>query len=89
MLNEEYFGLIDRVFNIIYFSKYIVNFSYGFYNEKRKAKGFDKAIKTYINNKYRHSISTIGLTKWGTPLLIIFFLASIGLLIIACWFIVT
>lgn len=75
LLNEEN-GLIDRIFDIIHFSKYINNFSYSFRNNKSYSLKFDKAIKSYINNNYKHTLSSFGCTKWAFPveILVVVFL---------------
>ena len=87
LLNEET-GLIDRIFDIIHFSKYINHFSYSFRNNKNYSLKFDKAIKSYINNNYKHTFSSFGCTKWamvveiGVVLLLFSLLFLIGYLII-------
>lgn len=88
LLNEEN-GVIDRIFNIIYFSKYVNNFSYSFRNNKKDSQKFDNAIKSYINNNYKHTFSSIGCTKWAIPIQILFLLSLIMLLIIIGWLIIS
>lgn len=87
LFNNE-FKIKDTIFKIIYFSKYIGSFSYDFRNGKQDSSVFDKAIKSYINNGYKHTFGSIGCTKWGFPLLVSFFLLGILLLIFISWLII-
>lgn len=88
LLNEEY-GVIDRIFDVIHFSKYINSFSYSFRNNKKDSKKFDIAIKSYINNNYKHTFSSIGCTKWALSIQILFFLSLIIMLIMVGMLIVS
>ncbi len=87
LLNEEN-GLIDRIFDIIHFSKYVNNFSYSFRNNKSYSLKFEKAIKSYINNNYKHTLSSFGCTKWAIPVEILVVLFLFLLLFLIAYLIV-
>lgn len=71
LMDNETFGMMDRLFNIIYFSKYIYNFSYNFTETSDRIKVFDKALKSFINNNYKHTFNSFRYTKWALPVQII------------------
>ncbi len=83
LTDNETFGMMDRLFNIIYFSKYIHNFSYNFTETSDRIKVFDKALKSFINNNYKHTFNSFGFTKWAIPVQIIVIISLfVGLFLI-------
>lgn len=70
LINAKTNGLLDRIFGIICFSRYINNFSYVFTKAIKGSMALDKAIKSYIHNNYKHTFYSFGYTKWAIPVLI-------------------
>ena len=85
------FTLLDKIFEIVYFSQYISEFSYKFskQHEEELQKTFGKAIESYKANNYKHTFRSFGYTMWAIPTLIFtiilsfFILFFVGYLILA------
>lgn len=60
----SYLTIVDKIFEIVYFSRYVSNFSYRFSQDKEKfQKTLGSAIESFISNNYRHTPKSIGETS--------------------------
>lgn len=73
------FRIIDQIFDVLYFTRNCTNFSLKFSNESELLKTtFGKAISTYLQNNYRHTLISFLQTSTG---IFIIFIAILSLII--------